>query len=269
MVVEAERFITWKGRDMDLNIIGDVHGRYDELILLLDKMPTAVPVSVGDMIDRGKGSYKVLNHFLTHGMAVLGNHEHLFLDYYYNRNYYDRCMWFLNGGLQTLGSFLELSDEKYACPPLLKLVSLVDNYAHGIYVDIAELNKASNEVIDFVKSVIPESYAIWINELPLTLEWDDLIITHAAINPAILFSETKIVGPNASSPRCDSSILWNLGSTRRREEFQVHGHYAYRKAQELKDRNGLYGMNVDTSRGKKLTGIHWPSKVIYEQNFLD
>lgn len=88
-----------------MNIIGDIAARYDELILLLDKMPPGQPVSVGDMVDRGNKSKEVINFFMNNGLAVLGNHEHMLLDYYNEERYYESGTWKYNGGQKTINSF--------------------------------------------------------------------------------------------------------------------------------------------------------------------
>lgn len=67
-------------------IVGDVHGCYDELILLLDKMDYDPLhdrlIFVGDVINRGPKSFDVLKFISTHQCEVVkGNHEVAFLRY--------------------------------------------------------------------------------------------------------------------------------------------------------------------------------------------
>jgi len=41
---------------MKINIIGDIAGRYDELMLLIEKMPKAdLIISVGDLVELSNG----------------------------------------------------------------------------------------------------------------------------------------------------------------------------------------------------------------------
>ena len=124
---------------------------------------------------------------------------------------------------------------------------------------------------EFMKSIVPEEYAEWLWSLPLLIEGDGYIITHAAINPSIPFEKCLNLGRNNMDPKMKDSIIWNRGGTRRREDnkFQIHGHTAHNNALALKDREGMYGMNVDSSRGGKLTAIHYPSLKLYEQEYLD
>src|SRR5690242_20299168 len=61
-------------------IIGDVHGCYDELQDLLDKVGLTSDdqiICIGDMVDRGPKSDEVLNFFRTtpNAMSIQGNHE--------------------------------------------------------------------------------------------------------------------------------------------------------------------------------------------------
>jgi hypothetical protein len=88
------------------NVIGDIAGRFDELMLLLDKMPKAdVVLSIGDMIDRHDQSEQVVAWFMKNGKALKGNHEHMMLDYYNPTNFYQSGLWEYNGGTATLCSF--------------------------------------------------------------------------------------------------------------------------------------------------------------------
>ena len=64
-----------------MNLIGEVQGNYLTLQALLKKMPDEIPVSVGDMIDRGPRSLEVLEFFRHNGTALMGNHEHMMLDH--------------------------------------------------------------------------------------------------------------------------------------------------------------------------------------------
>jgi bis(5'-nucleosyl)-tetraphosphatase (symmetrical) len=62
-----------------LIIYGDIHGCYDELVQLRQKINPAkedVEVCVGDVITRGKNSIKTLRYLQVNNIkSVLGNHE--------------------------------------------------------------------------------------------------------------------------------------------------------------------------------------------------
>lgn len=69
-------------------VVGDIHGCYDELMALLEKVDLGASdrvVSVGDLITKGPKSREVLQLFMTDGRlsTVIGNHD-LALRRYWN-----------------------------------------------------------------------------------------------------------------------------------------------------------------------------------------
>jgi len=77
-------------------VIGDVHGCYQTLKALLDKISpdpqTDVVVFLGDYVNRGPDSKKVISELLRlqrqfrHFMALMGNHEFMLLNYLAGRD---------------------------------------------------------------------------------------------------------------------------------------------------------------------------------------
>jgi len=82
-------------------VIGDVHGQFDMLMRLLDKLPQVDDLCfVGDLIDRGPKSKEVIEFVRKNcHKVVLGNHENFVLE--------NDGMWChpANGGLDTIKSF--------------------------------------------------------------------------------------------------------------------------------------------------------------------
>lgn len=67
-------------KDKRTIIIGDIHGCYTELLELLTKInfsPEDILISVGDIVDRGPDSEKVVDFFKStpNAYVVFGNHE--------------------------------------------------------------------------------------------------------------------------------------------------------------------------------------------------
>lgn len=93
------------------NIIADIAGQYDCLLRLLPRMPDAHVVLVGDLVDRGPKSKsvlqfaKILNEEGTL-TAIMGNHEHMMLDFYRDTDHYGNGIWKMNGGDATDNNFL-------------------------------------------------------------------------------------------------------------------------------------------------------------------
>lgn len=66
-------------RKSDRYVIGDVHGRFDLLMRLVEKLPgDAELIFVGDLIDRGPDSAEVVRFVRDGGYGcVMGNHENM------------------------------------------------------------------------------------------------------------------------------------------------------------------------------------------------
>jgi len=86
-----------------INIIGDIGGRFDEFMLLLNKMPEAdLILAVGDLPDRGPKTREVIQWFMdnTHkAEALYGNHDDMMA--------FNSPWWINNGGWASLESYPE------------------------------------------------------------------------------------------------------------------------------------------------------------------
>lgn len=105
--------------------IGDIHGCYEKLCELMDKIPINMArdqlLFIGDYIDRGRGSIEVLDYLIdlkkrSPGIIFLkGNHEDMLQNYLDGS---DRFTYLLNSGQQTLDAYLKSSNasEDYPVP---------------------------------------------------------------------------------------------------------------------------------------------------------
>jgi len=92
--------------------IGDIHGCFDKLQKLIEKLPVDQQldtlVFIGDYIDRGSSSKEVVEYVIElkdkfHNVVCLtGNHEQMFLNYLAG---IDEVMYLYNGGKATLVSY--------------------------------------------------------------------------------------------------------------------------------------------------------------------
>jgi len=98
-----------------LVVIGDIHGCIKSLENLLEKIPDAREIySTGDLIDRGPDPPAVVSLCIERGIKpVMGNHEHMFLDYIDNTGVYERGLFLMNGGASTLASYGESLNEEH------------------------------------------------------------------------------------------------------------------------------------------------------------
>jgi hypothetical protein len=212
------------------NVIGDIAGQYRALEDLLKKMPAdAILLSIGDMVDRGPQSKEVVEFFMRNGEAILGNHEHMMLNYIDDEKYYDRDTWFYNGGRKTYDSFGGSFDpEMVAWMRHLPLYKEVELNNQNFLISHAFLDEAFFKVEEATKL----GKGWW--ESDLTILWNRY--------------------PPVRRPEYD---------------VQLAGHNSQMGLKEFKDEKGTYAICLDDSRKKVLTGIHLPGMQIYQQKFLD
>ena len=147
-------------------VIGDVHGYYEILMHLVNRLPRdAKLVFVGDLIDRGSQSAEVVKFVRESGhLCVKGNHEALMDSFgssfalFVERNepIGMHNVWYSNGGIATLKSYglIKLEEGKPA------------------------LTSDAKEKLAVFKDDIR-----WIRQLPLYVELD---VKHASGKPVVV-----------------------------------------------------------------------------------
>jgi serine/threonine protein phosphatase 1 len=144
-------------------VVGDIHGCFDKLCALMDKIPINLArdqlIFIGDYIDRGPSSFDVVSYLIdlkkrVPGTIFLkGNHEDMLQNYLDGD---DRLTYQLNGGQQTLEEYLNRSDN--------------------------------NEVFP-----IPSEHLEFFNSLQLYYQTDDYIFVHAGLREKVpLESQDKM-----------------------------------------------------------------------------
>ena len=135
--------------------IGDIHGCYDRLKAMMEMIPidfaSDTLVFIGDYIDRGPQSVEVVDYLIelkTRVPEVIflkGNHEDM-LDKFINGA--DRFTYLLNGGQQTLDSYMAKSFQSEFFP-------------------------------------IPDNHMEFFKSLRLFYETEEFIFVHAGLRPKI------------------------------------------------------------------------------------
>lgn len=116
-------------RDRRHFVVGDIHGRYEAFLDLLDEIDydqtTDMIYSVGDLIDRGPQSVEVVEFFKQpNTYAVRGNHEQMLVN---PREWRDIWLYPPNGGPATLLSLESYGyDEKWLQEFCRKLPIVLD-----------------------------------------------------------------------------------------------------------------------------------------------
>jgi len=164
-------------QDTVVYAIGDVHGCYKELLaleqkILLDALPfrgRKIIIMLGDYIDRGIQSARVLDHLIApppRGFlraCLAGNHEVAMLNYL--DGHLSRELWLAAGGLETLFS--------YGLDP----ARLVDLYG------------SSEEVDQRIREAIPAGHVNFMRKLPVLICSRKFVFVHAGIRPGIDLAE--------------------------------------------------------------------------------
>lgn len=192
-------------RDTVVYAVGDVHGCYDELRALEQKIQLdaakfrgrKIIIMLGDYIDRGPQSRRVIEHLMAPPpkgflrVCLAGNHEVAMLNYL--DGYLSREPWLAVGGRETLYS--------YGVDP-----------AH-----LANLYASSDEVDERIREAIPAGHIGFLRSLPVMVCSDEFVFVHAGIRPGIALEAQ------------DEADLLNirsdfLAAAHRLDRWVVHGH---------------------------------------------
>lgn len=245
-------------------IIGDIHGCYDELLKLENKIKTHADknnvspyiISVGDLIDRGYKSNQVVEHFIqgkknnTH-QAIMGNHELLMIEallefapenfnninypgwlYTYPKNYKEK---------RGVSSLVSWNDYRIGTKNIW--------ISQGGYSTLCSFDCIPHEV-DTWK--IPEYILSFMMNLPFYYESENFITTHALPLPhdLSLFVHTPEDGfkNNPLEIRnAGHSMVWNRNMPEESiygEKLHVSGHTPLYRVKRNRKANAL---QIDTS----------------------
>jgi serine/threonine protein phosphatase 1 len=156
-----------------------------------------------------------------------GNHEQMLLDWLGTPNPLASANWLLNGGHQTLQSYV----------PKEKLDEVRGEGAHIL-----------------LQSYIPHTHVEFLNALPLIYDVPDAFFCHAGINL-----------DNPLSAQEPDDLLWIrrkfIQDPRPTPKLIVHGHTPVEKVDTTRDR-----INLDTGcvYGNFLTAMSLPNRKIYQ-----
>lgn len=195
--------------DHPLYIVGDIHGRLDLMVKMLDMINAdyvdrdiqEAPklLFVGDYIDRGDASAQVLNHVydMVHAdpdavICLKGNHEKMMLDFL-SDPVGRGGRWMRYGGLQTLASF----------------------GVRGITERSGE--DQLEDAADALREVLPKDMLSWLKDLPTQYQTGNLTCVHAGLDP-----NTPIEGQS------DRTRIWGhkdfMYHPRQDGRWIAHGH---------------------------------------------
>ncbi|PBB33525.1 serine/threonine protein phosphatase [Mesorhizobium sp. M1A.F.Ca.IN.020.03.2.1] len=192
-------------RDTVVYAIGDVHGCYDELSTLEQKIELdalqfrgrKIIIMLGDYVDRGPNSRRVVEHLMAPPpegfmrVCLAGNHEVAMLAYL--DGHLSLEPWLRVGGRETL-------------------------FSYGIDPDrLADLYGSSEEVDERIREAIPATHVAFMRTLPVMICSERFLFVHAGIRPGIALEAQ------------DEADLLNirsefLAAAHRLDRWVVHGH---------------------------------------------
>lgn len=158
-------------------VVGDLHGHFDQFMLLIDKITKEVNynpesdtlIQLGDLVDGGSQTKQVIDWCIEdkkkypHHQFLYGNHEDLMLDaLVYNGRIYDSYdLWWNQGGRETYQSYLPSNLSAY------------------------------EKAISQVKDHIPFEHLDWLRNLPYYFEDENYFFVHAGIPNNTSFADFK------------------------------------------------------------------------------
>lgn len=224
--------------DIPFFAVGDLHGcdrLFDRLLRRLDALnhPEAVLVTVGDYVDRGEQTSRVLRRLRVLSEAagdlmhcIMGNHEKMLLDMV-DRPVESGSRWLRHGGLQTLAS--------YRVPPVMS--------------DHDE--QAWIELRDRLVEAMGEDTINWLRGLPLTWQTGNVVVVHAGADPEMPIPAQE-----------KGSLLWGHPDFHRKQRtdglWVVHGH-------SITESPEATGGRIPTDTGAYATGVLTAALVEWER----
>ena len=210
-------------------IIGDVHGKYNKLLELLDKIPKEDKICfVGDLIDRGRDSKKVVKLIRDNNYYVIkGNHEQMACE--------DFNFWIQEGGKIAIKSYSKKSSED---------INYKEEYQNN--------QKLKNDIE-------------WFKSLPIIIKFEidnekPLYVSHSGIE--LYENDEDILEKNDVD-----TILWNR-RTMSEVDFAVniHGHSPQK---EIFVSKSQINIDTGASMSDyPLTAIRYPDlKIIQSENY--
>lgn len=214
--------------------IGDVHGCYDLLRDLLDRIgehhealaPTTALhiVFLGDIVDRGPDSYKVLELLFDlqaqtdRIVVLLGNHEEAMLQA-------------LGGDLEMLSNWMKIGGAPTARSFGLEPLRRGEDAAEYLYR---------------LRAAIPAPWIAWLQRLPLTARSGDYLFCHAGIRPGVSLRR-----------QARADLLWIrddfLDDNRSHGAVIVHGHSI---EAQVEIRPNRIGIDTGAYRTGELTALY-------------
>jgi serine/threonine protein phosphatase 1 len=210
-------------------VIGDIHGCYNTLVKLYEKITASgikYVYSVGDLIDRGKYSKESVQFCIDKGIKpVKGNHEDMMIlavdkpdrKEYLIYGHSNKDMYLYNGCDKTMLSYIKSDYEE--------------------------------DFDMFREEIIKTGHFDYLKNLPMKLEIDNIVISHAGI----VKGEPQV------------KWLWNRDIPSKIDKFQVFGHTS---REECKIAEHYACIDTGCVYGRKLSALIIDSNTAKFENLI-
>jgi serine/threonine protein phosphatase 1 len=106
----------------------------------------------------------------------------------------------------------------------------------------------------------PPNLMLWVDTLPIYIERPAILITHAGVSEG---DESPITW----LAKDRDTFIWNRRKPVRRKQYQVFGHNSHWGLKTFSDEQGDFATCIDASQSRVLTGMHWPTKAIFQEPY--
>ena len=214
-------------------VIGDIHGCFYTLLELYNKIKKKYPkmpiYAVGDLIDRGNHSYKVIKFFIDENIRFTpGNHDYMFYHFFKDPSSVFAKSWVFNGNESTLVSYEDHDED------LFKHVDFIKN-AHLFY-DLDDCYITHAGISSAYKFELPDKFEQNLSQLEHFIKRDF---------------------------KNETGVLWTRDDLLNLGKLQIVGHSKHQEVTLDEEANALY---IDTGAcvGNKLSAV-----IIHESKILE
>lgn len=250
---------------MNYYAIADIAGEFDALMRLVTKFePDSKIILLGDMVDRGPKSKEVIEWARTNPNVIplMGNHEHMMLDWIKDGRFYESGTWLFNGGIPTLTSYF---GDQAKISTRMSFNNIYGSQGIDTVIENDEelRNLFPKADIEFLSN-LSKYYEIEVNDR-------QFIMTHAPIFNADLDKSLAVAESKENQGlrlEMDYGVLWCRTKPRRiPDKIQLSGHNSHWGLQYFNESTAPWAICLDASGQRVLTALHLNSMKIIQEPY--
>lgn len=249
-----------------IHIISDVHGCYDTLLKLMEKLPKdSIKIFVGDLIDRGPKSKEVVQYIIDNKfLCIKGNHEQMFIEELFKVNltgWGEETYWQKYIALETLTSynynFNDLTEHLNwfkTLPVFIEFNEIKNNNGKHLVVSHSSISNKLNEYKIIKEKILNNDKNIKILEEDLE-EIEEFISWNKNLN--------EINGENNNYFNIFGHISIPFTNLREHKKYLVNDNIL------INNEKNFACIDSGCVYGEYLTAIEFPSLKIFQEKKID